>query len=436
MKIKTRHLSYDEVMKLPRPPHRKPHKPDILFRTIVRVAAWPDLIATRFSYTRHKKSEPGGPYLVLMNHSSFVDLKMASGILYPKPYGVVCTTDAMVGKGWLMRAIGCIPTQKFVTDLTLIRDIKYAIHEKKESVLLYPEAGYSFDGRATALPDNLGGLLKLVDAPVLTIMTRGAFARDPLYNGLQNRKVKVTADVRCLLTREQIRERTAEELTELLRETFSFDNLAWQYENQISIKEEFRADGLHRLLYKCPACSAEGRMEGKGTRLTCHACGKSWTLTEYGRMEATEGETEFPHIPDWYDWERECVRAEVEAGTYGLDVPVDIALMVDTKALYMVGEGRLRHGAEGFLLEGCEGKLRYEQKPRAAHTLNADFYWYCIGDVIGIGDRSCLYYCFPKPPADQPCSVTKARLATEELYKRAMADRRGNTRPSKEQGGE
>ena len=424
MKIKTLHRTYDEVMSLPRPKHKKPLKPTLLMGTVMRIAAAPDLWATHFTYTRDKKSEPQEPCLILMNHSSFIDLKMAAAILYPKPFGIVCTTDGMVGKGLLMRLLGCIPTQKFVTDLNLIRDIKYMLKEKKTSVLMYPEAGYSFDGRATTLPAGFGGLIKMLGVPVLMITTHGAFARDPLYNGLQNRKVKVSADVTTLLTREQVESLPAEELDAAVKEAFSFDNLAWQYENQIKIDAPFRADGLHRILYKCPACNAEGDMEGKGTHLTCRACGKSWLLNEFGRMEAVEGETEFPHIPDWYDWERAEVKAELEAGAYSLDTPVRIGLMVDYKGLYMVGDGRLTHTAEGFVLEGCEGKLRYEQKPRASHTLNADFYWYCIGDVIGIGNRDCLYYCFPQAVNGKIPPVAKARLAAEEMYKTAMESRR------------
>ena len=57
--------------------------------------------------------------------------------------------------------------------------------------------------------------------------------------------------------------------------------------------------------------------------------------------------------------------------------------------------------------------MLYEQKPQASYTLNADYFWYEIGDVIGIGNRDALYYCFPKDGA----SVTRARLATEELYR-------------------
>ncbi|MBO5220988.1 MAG: 1-acyl-sn-glycerol-3-phosphate acyltransferase, partial [Clostridia bacterium] len=209
MKIKMKRMTYDEVMALPRPRHRRPLRPDMVFRTIIRVGSIPALIKSKFSYTAHRMDLAGkGPWLVLMNHSCFMDLKMASKILYPKPFCTVCTSDGFVGKNWLMRVIGCIPTQKFVSDLSLIRDILYAVREKKTSVLMYPEAGYSFDGRATPLPRKLGVLLKKLDVPVVTITSKGAFARDPLYNGLQLRKVKVSAHVQCLLTPEEIREKS------------------------------------------------------------------------------------------------------------------------------------------------------------------------------------------------------------------------------------
>ncbi len=425
MKIKQKTVPYDAVMAMPRLKHKKPVKPNILFRTAVRVASMPDLWATHFSYTRDKACEPGGPYLILMNHNAFIDLKIASAVLYPKPYGIVATTDAMVGKWWLMRMIGCIPTQKFVTDMGLIRDMKYALKEKKMSVLMYPEAGYSFDGRSTALPDSLGGLVKLLGVPVLMIETHGAFARDPLYNGLRQRRVKVTADVRPLLTKETIEASDAATLNEIIRGAFAFDAFAWQAATGLRITEKTRATGLERILYKCPACMAEGRMEGLGTDLTCHACGKIWHLEENGRLQATEEETEFPHIPDWYDWERAAVRAELETGAYHLETPVRIGMMIDDKALYHVGNGQLTHDAEGFRLTGCDGKLDYTQKPITSHTLNADFFWYEIGDVIGIGNRDALYYCFPEPVEGHIPPVAKVRLAAEELYKMKMPAKRG-----------
>ena len=429
MRIKIKTMSLRDAMASPRPPHQIPLKPSFLLRSVVRLAAIPDLYKTKFSYTQHRMELLGKePCLILMNHSSFLDLKIASKIFYPRPYCIVCTTDGFVGKKGLMRHLGCIPTQKFVSDISLIRDMQHAL-KAGNSVLMYPEAGYTFDGTSTALPRHLGQLLKHLKVPVVTVITHGAFAYDPLYNGLQTRNVKVTAEVTYLFTPEEIAEKSVDELDAALSETFHFDNFQWQFDNQVEITEPFRADGLNRILYRCPNCQTEGRMEGKGVDLTCHACGKVWELTVLGRLRAREGKTEFPHIPDWYSWERECVRKELMGDAYLLDVPVKIGVLVDYKALKMIGEGRLVHNNEGFTLTGCDGELSYQQKPLSSYTLNSDYYWYEIGDVISIGNRDCLYYCFPEVEGDV---VTKARLATEELYKMAVAEKENKRRARKE----
>ncbi len=416
MKIKTKKMDFEKARALPRAKKHKPLKPNILFRTLIRVLALPDLWATRFSYTQKGMENIGKnePCLILMNHSSFIDLKIASKILYPRAYNIVCTSDGFVGKSLLMRLIGCIPTTKFVSDTQLIRNMQYALKENKTSVLMYPEASYSFDGTATALPRRLGALLKRLDVPVISIITSGAFSRDPLYNGLQLRRVKVSAEVCCLLTREQIAEKSVEEIDKILDTAFTFDAFKWQKENNIEINESFRAEGLERILYKCAACGKEGGMQGEGCELTCKNCGKKYHLSSLGELEALSGETEFSHIPDWYAWQRECVKNELESGCYSLDTEVAIGILVNHKAIYMVGEGTLRHDENGFTLEGCGGKLSYTQKPLSSYGLYADYFWYEIGDVICIGNRDCLYYCFPK---DKGVSVAKARIAAEELYK-------------------
>ena len=415
MKINTKKMSYEDVLKLPRLQHKKPMKPQGWLATIVRVAVAPTLWKTKFSYTTERMElVKDQPCLILMNHSSFTDMKLAYGIFYPRKMGIVTSVDAMTGiLGKLMRLLGCTPTHKFVTDMSLIRDIEYMLKENKSSVLMYPEAGYSFDGRATTMPQGLGILMKRLGVPVVTVITQGAFHRDPLYNMLQIRDVKVSAHVKCIATPEELKEKSVAELDALLEESFSFDNFAWQRDNKISIDVPFRADGLHRILYKCPHCGVENRMEGKGIHLNCHACGKQWTMDEYGQLAAGDGNTEYAHIPDWYQWQRDCVREELENGTYHLDTDVEIAIQVNLDGVCMIGDGHLTHSLDGFRLLGADGALDYSQSATFSHTLYSDYYWYEIGDVIGIGDNEFSYFCFPK----ENISVTKARLATEELYK-------------------
>lgn len=418
-------MTYEEALALPQAAHQKPLRQYFLFRLLLLLVSLWDLWRTRFTYRLIgiEKLGKNEPCLILMNHSSFIDLKVAARLLCTRPFHIICTLDGFVGKPRLMRMIGCIPTRKFMTDVTLVRDMVYATKTLKSSILMFPEASYSFDGTQTPLPESLGKCLKILKVPVVMIRTEGAFARDPLYNNLQLRKVRVSAEVEYLLSPEKIEEKSPQELNDILKEKFIFDYFRWQQENKVRIKEPFRADGLNRMLYKCPHCLTEGKMLGQGTTLCCSHCGITYELTEYGYLQLINGndnaltkssEQTFTHIPDWYKWERECVRAEILSGTYRMEIPVVIYMLVNTDQICQVGEGTLTHSKDGFHLTGCEGKLDYHQEPLASYSLYSDFFWYEIGDMISIGNEQAQYYCFPQDCGD---IVAKARLATEELYK-------------------
>ena len=419
MKTITKVSTYEKVSNLLKMKVHKPIKPSMFWRCLIRVISIPGLLGCGFTYKKIGMEKLGKkePCLILMNHSCFLDLQIAETVMFPRPMNVVCTSDGFVGKNLLMRLIGCIPTNKFVNDIRLVRNMKYAITELKSSILMYPEASYSFDGTATPLPDSLFKCIKLLDVPVVMIRTYGAFSRNPLYNNLQVRKnVKVSADVKYILSKEDVETMSIQEISDIVKNEFAFDNFKWQQENNVKIQDDFRADSLNRVLFKCPACRTEGKTVGKGTTLTCEHCGKVYELTEYGFMKAKDGNTEFSHIPDWFKWQREEIKKEILEGKYNLDIPVDIYMLVNTKAIYKVGEGNLKHNKEGFILDGCDGKLHYEQKPKSSYSLYSDYYWYEIGDVICIGDMKTLYYCFPKITQDV---VARTRIATEELFKLA-----------------
>ncbi len=429
MRTVVKKLDYEKVIKLPEPNLKRPLKQPFFWRWLLKNLSKKELKSVKFTCNKigMEKLSKDEPCFVIMNHSSFIDLKIAAVILYPRPYNIVCTSDGFVGKNWLMRHIGCIPTNKFVKDFVLVRNLKYAVEKLQSSILMFPEASYSFDGTATKLSGSLPKCLKILNVPVVMIKTYGAFARSPLYNNLQVRKVKVSADIKYLFSKDDIKNKSTEELNDILNKEFEFDNWKWQQENHIKIDEPFRADSLNRVLYKCPFCRTEGKMNGSGIELECKQCGAKWVLSEYGEMDnilpgkgdflespATSSPSVFTHVPDWFKWEREEVRKEIQAGKYKIEADVDIFMLVNTKAIYKVGSGHLTHTKDGFVLDGCNGLLHYRQSPRASHSLYSDYFWYEIGDMICIGDMKKLYYCFPKKSGD---IVAKARIAAEELYK-------------------
>ena len=149
MKTKVVNKRYEDVIALPREKRFKPMKQNLFFRVLLKVASFFDLAAARFKCNKigMEKLKSDEPCLVLMNHSSFIDLEIVASVLFPRKFNIVATNDSFMGiMKWLMRLIGCIPTSKFVTDTRLIRDMMYCVNELKSSVVMYPEASYSFDG--------------------------------------------------------------------------------------------------------------------------------------------------------------------------------------------------------------------------------------------------------------------------------------------------
>ncbi len=51
---------------------------------------------------------------------------------------------------------------------------------------------------------------------------------------------------------------------------------------------------------------------------------------------------------NWYNWQRECVRKELEDGTYLLDTDVEIDIQVNLDGICMIGTGHLTHSLDGF----------------------------------------------------------------------------------------
>ena len=90
MKIKVKKITYDELLDKKAKPLCKPKKTNILFRTLLKLVSLPDLWATKFKCSKELKKYMGKePCLILMNHSSFVDLEMVVSLVYPKPLNIV-----------------------------------------------------------------------------------------------------------------------------------------------------------------------------------------------------------------------------------------------------------------------------------------------------------------------------------------------------------
>lgn len=162
-------------------------------------------------------------------------------------------------------------------------------------------------------------------------------------------------------------------------------------------------------------------MDSKGTEIWCRACGKRHYQDEYGRLNATEGETKYPHIPDWYESQRAYTRKQLEDGTYYFEDEVYIESLPNAKAFIPLGEGKLIHTKDVFKLTGqdLEGVLDLNRETSTLYYVHIEFDYKLrsdgvVADAIVLSTLDDTYYIYPKTKRDQ---VTKLRFAVEEAYK-------------------
>ena len=362
-----------------------------------------------------------GPFLMLCNHNSFLDFKIASTLLGKNDANYVVAIDGFIGREWLLRSVGCICKRKFTNDINLIKQLKRVIDMGNVAVI-YPEARYSLCGTTAVLPRSLGKLAKILDVPVVTLICHGHHVNSPFWNSSRERGVCPTeATFKQLLTKEQVETLDVDTINQCIVDEFKYDDFAWQKQRRIRICDEKRAEGLHRVLYKCPHCFSERNMTSSGSRIACTACGKEWEMTEYGELKAITGDTEYSHIPDWYEWERLSVRKEVETGSYSSGLlPVVVDSLPNAKRFIRLGSGTLIHDMNGFRVEVTDRDgQRHEMIKDVASLYSCHIeyqYLFKHGDCLDLNTLQDTWYIYP----GGQFSVTKMTIATEELHRQFL----------------
>ena len=356
------------------------------------------------------------PYMFLSNHMSFIDFELAAMGTFPHRVNNVVNIDGYYLRPWLMEWIGAICTRKFTTDLHLVRSIRKVL-SRGDILGMYPEARYSPCGTRAFLPNSIGTMVKRNKMPVVAIVHRGNYLHAPFWNFRQKRKVPLHTTLTQILTAEQIEALTPDEINKIISDALYYNEYEYQKENGILIKESYRAEGMHKILYKCPHCMAEGKMASKGAEIYCEECGKRWFLREDGDLEATSGETEFSHVPDWFEWERDQVRLEIERGEYFFEDEVDVYSLPRCWKFEKLGKAKLTHDPNrGFVLEGHYRGEDYhiQRTPLQINSLHVEYDFPHIKpfDCLDISTESDSFYCYPT----KQNVVTKLAFATEEIY--------------------
>ena len=297
-----------------------------------------------------------GPYLIVGNHTSPIDFLYFTAGVYPKPINFVVAENMIYRKvyGAFIRSFGTIKKKQFTADFQCIKQIKKNI-DAGTHVLLFPEGRVSIDGTTGYIAPSIGKLIKFLDCTVVAGVTHGGYTGGPKWG--KPRRTKVTLKLAPVLTKEEIKNMSAADIAAKITNSLRFDDNRNLVEEHRKISRcNKRAEGLEKILYKCPRCGAEFKNVTKGNVMKCEQCGNT---VEYGRdgiLHAIKGKT-FDYISDWYDFERQDLKEQVTDENFRIEG--EVALYVNNEKLNKFvkdGEGTLSVSKDGIKYVGETGE--------------------------------------------------------------------------------
>lgn len=396
---------------------KRPKKGNPLFYAVAWLLSLPSMKYHKLVLEKNNMDGLKPPYILLSNHQSFYDLKLLMRSIFPRRANYVTAIDAFVlHNKHIMTGLGCIAKRKFLPmDLSLIKNMRYSVDELKHICVMYPEARFSLDGKRSYIPNSVAKLCKMLKVPIVTLNMHGCYTANPQFSQKKYTHVPLKAEMTQIVTADEITTLPVEEISDRIIKNLQYDDYDYQLSENIRIKDKSRARGLGSLLYQCPHCKTEYEMTAEGTLLKCGHCGKTYEYTELGELRALDGETEFPHLPDWFDWQRRNVRKEVESGKYRFEDDVEVWTLPNADRFYKHGAGKIVHSMDGFSLKCVAYGKDVDEfwKSEDTYGCHIEYNFRGKADVIDISKLNESYWLYPT----KKNVITKISLAFEEIFK-------------------
>lgn len=251
-----------------------------------------------------------GSYLLLGHHVNAFDPIISNAFSNTLIRYVAADANQDNGlKKMLLDQLESIPFSKNRADSKAIHEIMKHV-KMGHPIGLYPEGGRNWDGSTDTIIPSTAKLIKLMRIPVYAVFYKGGHLSKPRW-AYNFRKGKIVLEIKKILDKNIIEQKSSEELYELLVDKLNYNEFDWQKQNRVIFKGKNLAEGIERLLYICPNCLALNRFKSKGNKFHCDACKKEYTFNYYGEIE---GCSQFNETVSWNKWQKSLLPTIMEKG--------------------------------------------------------------------------------------------------------------------------
>ena len=248
-----------------------------------------------------------GPAVIIGTHTCDMDHILSALTLYPIRPTYIVSEHFMLNKSTagLLKRMRVITKKMFCPDVSTIKNI---LRAKKEKAVLFifPEGRLPCHGRSLPVTDGTAELIKKLGVDLYAWQADGAYCSFPKWREKGEERVgKIHASVKRLLTADEVAEKSVAEIREITESAIRHDDeLAMQ---GVEFECENMANGVDKILFKCPKCLQEGTLFSDGRHVRC-SCGLDGTLDSFYRLH----DTPFSSVNEWFAWQQDSIDTETE----------------------------------------------------------------------------------------------------------------------------
>jgi len=331
-------------------------RPNALIYFLVFIFIYPLLkFLFRLKVDRSGYTAPKGPFVVVANHSSFVDFLLVMLSLYPHKMNAVTAKKFFLYKPLhiFLPMMGCIPKTLFDPDVKSIVGVKTVLN-RGDNILLFPEGRCACDGVYAGIHRSTGKLIKKLEVPVVSCSIDGAYHCMPFWRkGIKRGRVRVIYS--NLFSVEELKSSSVEQITDALDLKLSRVNDPPPFKPYQTFNSRGLAEGLDNILYWCPKCDSEFKLKSHDCVLWCSSCGNSANLDKF--MNFTSLTLDGIIFSDIHEWYKEQARHESrklhpDMKPIGEVVSVGLPSEIPGGGMISCGEGFISLSPDGWRFTG------------------------------------------------------------------------------------
>lgn len=261
---------------------------------------------------------PEPPFVLMSDHAHSLDAYVI-GSFSKAPVRFMANIEGVAPwKALAAELVGAYPRRKGSADLAALRRT-IALAASGEAIGIFPEGDRSWDGSAQALRPGSARLLKRLGVPLVLARQLGNYLAKPRWAD-RPRRGPWSVDF-SVFDADEIGRMSEGLVDAIIASALAKNEVKDALREGRIFEGEGLAEGIERLLWRCPSCGSSDRLGGSGDEIGCRRCGARWRVDANQRVmpasaAALRGPGTILDLKDWHDWQVATL-PELMAGSRG-----------------------------------------------------------------------------------------------------------------------